>query len=116
MRTNKYTANINVFMIERNFDIHFHNEVYSRTESGKSWKRKPDEVEDSIVSAEFYYNYCNAIPFFKNFGYGASERAEWNYTPAGYLVTKITSVNPGRDKKCVRTFKFVHKEVKADVV
>jgi hypothetical protein len=84
-------------------------ETYSRTDSGKSWKSRPDEVENKIVSPEHYTNYVTAIPFFNNFGDGASCRAKCSYNAPGYLPTHITSVSPFRETKKVASFWFFKK-------
>ena len=41
-------------------------ETFSRTTSGKSWKNKPDKVENEIIKPEHYTNYVTTIPFFNN--------------------------------------------------
>lgn len=79
---------------------------YTRTASGKSWKSKPEYVEEEIVSADHYTNYIQSIPFFNNYGYSAYCRAEHNYTAAGYLPTKVTSVSPFQEVKLVAEFRF----------
>lgn len=84
-------------------------ETYSRTASGASWKSKPDSVENEIVSPEYYTNYITSIPFFNNFGDGASCRAAWSYNMPGYLPTRITSVSPFRETKKVAVFWFMKK-------
>lgn len=74
-------------------------ETFSRTASGKSWKSRPDEVENEIVPPKHYENYVTAIPFFNNFGDGASCRAAFSYNAPGYLPTRITTVSPFRETK-----------------
>ena len=83
--------------------------TYSRTESGKSWKSKPDEIEREIQKPEWYENYITSIPFFNNFGYGASCRGRYSYTMAGYIPTEVVSISPGQTTKKVATFEFVYK-------
>lgn len=85
-------------------------ETYSRTDSGKSWKSKPDDVENEIVPPTYYTNYITAIPFFNNFGDGASCRAAWSYNLPGYLPTRITSVLPFQQTKKIACFWFFKKE------
>lgn len=75
---------------------------FSRTTSGKSWKSKPDSEECRKIPAEWYHNYFDAIPFFRNLG--GSERVEMGYTYAGYLPVLLTSISPDREKKIVRKF------------
>lgn len=95
-----YTNNLNTVTITKKV------EKYLRTESGKSWKSKPESVETEVVSAEHYINYVESVPFFNNFGYGASCRAYNGYTCAGYIPVKITSISPMRETKLVATFTF----------
>ena len=92
------------------FIITRESKTYKRTESGKSWKTKPETVETETVSAEHYTNYVTAIPFFNNFGYHASCRASCSYTYAGYLPTTITTISPMNDEKIVTTFSFSLKQ------
>ena len=85
-------------------------ETFSRTASGKSWKSRPDEVENEIVPPKHYVNYVTAIPFFNNFGDGASCRAAFSYNAPGYLPTLITTVSPFRETKKIACFWFFKKE------
>jgi hypothetical protein len=80
--------------------------IYSRTASGKSWKKAPDETSCETVNAAFYTNYITSIPFFNNFG---TCRAQHSYTPAGYLPTVITSISPDKNIKHVDSFIFEYK-------
>lgn len=85
-------------------------ETYSRTASGKSWKSRPDEVENEIVPPKYYTNYITAIPFFNNWGDGASCRAKWSYNAPGYLPTRVTTISPYRETKKEAVFWFMKKE------
>lgn len=85
-------------------------ETYSRTLSGKSWKSKPDEIENEIVKPEYYTNYITSIPFFNNWGDGAYCRAAWSYNAPGYLPTTVTTVSPYRETKKIAKFWFFNKE------
>lgn len=85
-------------------------ETYSRTASGKSWKSKPDSVENEIVPPQHYTNYITSIPFFNRFGDGASCRAAWSYNAPGYLPTRITAVSPFRITKKIAVFWFIKKD------
>lgn len=106
MKTNRYTANINPFYLAAAFTITTEQRVFFRTESGKSWKSKPDITEPAeAVTTEYYYNYCDSIPNFNGF-FGGTCRGEFSYTPAGYIVTKITTINPDHSAKYVRVFRF----------
>lgn len=80
--------------------------VYFRTESGKSWKSKPETVETATITNDFYNNYVNSIPFFNRFGYGSYCRASYGYTYAGYIPVSITTVSPGRTEKHIVKFSF----------
>ena len=84
-------------------------ETYSRTASGKSWKSKPDTVENEIVPPEHYTNYITSIPFFNNWGDGAYCRAAFSYNAPGYLPTTVTSVLPFQQTKKIAHFSFISK-------
>ena len=85
-------------------------EIFYRTEYGKSWKNSPDTVEKTIISPKYYTNYIAAIPFFNNFmGCGCTSRASWRDTAPGYLPTRVTTVSPAGDEKHVVYFEFVDK-------
>ena len=81
-------------------------ETYLKTTSGKSWKSKPETVENETISADFYKNYVDSVPFFNNFGYGASCRAYKGYCMAGYIPVKVVTISPQQEKKIVTTFYF----------
>ena len=78
---------------------------YGRTESGKSWKSNPTEIEITTINQETYDNIFNkkTQAFFK--GVGGYERASKSYTSAGYIVTRLTSISPDKTTKIVRTVK-----------
>ena len=80
-------------------------ETYSRTESGKSWKSKPDTVETGVYNQKQYDN-CTSdetCAWFRRLG--GSETVTRSYTFAGYIPTRIVSCNPSRTTRKVRTFK-----------
>ena len=81
-------------------------EEYSRTESGKSWKTKPEKVETSEVNENFYNNFTSAETsmFFRNLG--GYEKRVYNYTSRGYRVVRVVSINPGRTVKKETSFSF----------
>lgn len=81
--------------------------TYSRTESGKSWKAKPDDIEKNVYKPTNYTYYIQAIPFFNNFGGGASCRATYSNVTPGYLPTRVTSISPDREIKKVAIFEFI---------
>lgn len=92
------------------FSIELTTEFYTRTASGKSWKSKPYKVEHEAVEPQFYTNYITTIPFFNSYGDGASCRASWNHTLAGYLPTTVTTISIYREEKIVAHFTFTYKE------
>jgi len=91
---------------------------YSRTRSGKSWKTHPDTVgfttmpwdrrdagDDPKMWGELLHkNMTNAetLSYFRRLG--GSESAQRSYTPVGYIVTRLVSTSPDRQKRVVRTF------------
>lgn len=82
-------------------------ETTTRTASGKSWKAHPDTIVNEIITPEHYTNIVTSVPFFNRFGYGASCRAVCNYTVAGYVPVRITSIAPNRETKSVITISFI---------
>lgn len=79
-------------------------EVYTRTSSGRSWKKKPDKVKTEIIPAAYYTNYITSVPFFNNLGYC---RASYNYTSAGYLPVSTTNISPDKTEKHLDRFSFM---------
>ena len=79
--------------------------TYERTESGKSWKSNPTEIEITTINQETYDNIFSkkTQAFFR--GLGGYERASKSYTNAGYIVTRLTSISPDKTTKIVRTVK-----------
>ena len=77
--------------------------TYERTESGKSWKSNPTEVEVTTIDQETYDNIFSkeTQAFFRRLG--GYERASKSYTTAGYIVTRLTSISPDKTTKIVRT-------------
>lgn len=94
---------------EQGFLILCTKQTFIPTESGKSWRNKPDTVKNTVVSADWYTKCIASIPFFNRFGYGAYCRGHWGNTFAGYLPVRVVTVNPGRTQKNVVTFEFVRK-------
>lgn len=80
-------------------------EKYSRTASGKNWKKQPDSVERVEVSRENYNNRTarETIQFFNGFC-GGKCRAEYGYSFIGYTPRRITLINPGNDQKTVEKY------------
>ena len=79
--------------------------VYGKTESGKTWRKKPIEETRETVPPVFYENFVRSISFFNGF-MGGTCRAEYNYTGVGYLPTKITTISPDRAEKHIDYFTF----------
>lgn len=94
----------NFIFTDQNYIIEHRHEVYNRTDSGKSWRKQPKEIQTEIIKPEHYTNYITSIPFFNNLG---TCRATHNYTAAGYLPSIITSISPDHSIKHIDTFKFV---------
>ena len=87
-------------------NIEMKKETFIKTASGRSWKSKPETSETETITADFYKNYIESVPFFNNFGYGASCRAYSGYCVAGYIPLKVVTVSPNQEKKIVATFCF----------
>ncbi len=79
---------------------------YSLTASGKGFKSKPENVEKEIITETQFDNITNGDTrrFFKRLG--GSESVVRSYTCDGYRVVELTSKNPSRDLKIVRSFDF----------
>lgn len=77
-------------------------ETFLRTDSGKSWKKNPEEVKRMVWTPENYNNNLSFVPVF-------GDRVEWGYTMAGYLPVKITSTRPDGGKKSVFSIEFLYK-------
>lgn len=92
--------------IDDNAIIEKTKKVFSRTESGKNWKTKPDTTETEKITAREYFNLVNSVSFMNGF-LGGYARAEKGYTYYGYIPVKITLINPGRTEKHVETYKFI---------
>ena len=75
---------------------------YERTESGKSWKSKPITENTKTISQEYYNNIASerALKYWNGFC-GGTCRASRSYTYWGYIVTRITRINPERTLKIV---------------
>jgi len=80
---------------------------YSRTDSGKCWKSKPDSIETKEINREFYDNMTSeeTCKFFRRLG--GSETVTRCYTSAGYIPIEIISCDPSRTVRKVRTFDIV---------
>lgn len=81
-------------------------ETFSRTASGKAWRRKPDAVTREVITEDDYSRFVNSVSFFNGWGDGAYCRAESAYTKAGYIPTKIVTVSPLKQARTVDRFYF----------
>lgn len=93
-------------MIPKDANIQCHKWIFTRTESGKSWRSKPDTVEVSRMTREQYEKCTSSdtVKFFRRVG--GSERVTHGYTPYGYLPIQISSISPDKTIKHVRCFTF----------
>ena len=80
--------------------------TYGKTESGKSWKSNPTEIEITTIDQETYNNIFSkeTQAFFRRLG--GYERASKSYTIAGYIVTRLISISPDKTTKIVRTVRI----------
>ena len=80
--------------------------VFSRTESGKSWKSKPEEITTKEIDYQHYQNFTSddTVKFFRRIG--GSETVIRNYTAYGYIPVEIISCNPDRTIRKVTSFQF----------
>lgn len=92
-------------------------EHYEKTASGKTWKAKPETIENVVYTPEQYTNFITAGAwfnrFFKTDFYGNKTKArctiEKSYTTAGYLPTYSVNTNPDATKKTVANIDFLNK-------
>lgn len=88
------------------FEIKEVKETYYKKAGNKGFSKKPDTIEENIISEEDYNNIINSHEFFKSFG---SERMYKSYTYIGYIPTRIVSTSPDRQTKIIRLFKIIKK-------
>ena len=79
--------------------------IYNK--EGRKWV----EVDSNIshITQEEYNNIVNNKKFFTNLG--GYERHYKNYTCKGCVVTRIISIDPSKESKIERLFKFSYEEV-----
>ena len=82
--------------------------TFEKTESGKSWRKKPVNEVTKEIQFEEYFNYISSVEFFKNLG--GYERVEKAYNIAGYIPYRLTSISPNKEAKIIRVFKIERKE------
>ena len=69
---------------------------------GARWVEIKKESED--ITAEFYLNGVDAVPFFRNLG--GRERLVKGYTKYGFIPVESHSTRPDGKIKIVRRYKF----------
>lgn len=103
IKNNDYLKNAYIVMIENR---------YTRTDSEKNWRSKPETSITKRIDYAIYYNIFDSIPFMKSLG--GREIIAKEYTYAGYIPTQLTSVSPTSENKTVRRFYFYHTETEAE--
>ena len=78
--------------------------IYDTTNSG-NFRKRPHEQYTERVTGAFYENFVKSCSFFNGF-MGGTCKAYWGYTAAGYIPTRITTINPDRTEKYIDTFTF----------
>ena len=81
-----------------NYKITMTQETYKKL-GRKNFPRKATDVWIRDINARQLARYLSFISFFK-------DRIEKNYTPAGYITTKLTSTSPDKEIKIIRRFKY----------
>ena len=84
--------------IAANYKITMTQEIYKKL-GRKYFPRKATEVWVRDINARQLACYLSSISFFK-------DRIEKNYTPAGYITTKLTSISPDKEIKIIRKFRY----------
>ena len=81
--------------------------TYSRTDSGKSWKSKPDEETTEQITKQNYVNITGSatLKFFRRMG--GSKTVTRGYTSEGYIPVKLSSIPFTKHCKRIHTFKIV---------
>lgn len=72
------------------------------TKRGRRWYETERRTEK--ITAEFYLNTIDAVPFFR--GLGGRETISLGYTYYGYLPVEIQSTSPDGQTKVTRRFTF----------
>lgn len=76
-------------------------DIFDRTESGKSWKRRPSTHEVEEIKAEQYLTTVRQI--------WRGDRVEYGYTYAGYIPVKLSNTSPNGAQKAVWSWSFLLK-------
>lgn len=78
-------------------------EVYEKL-GRKNFPTKPTETKTEIIDTRHFACIISGCGFF-------NDRIEKGYTYIGYIVRRMSCVNPDRTKKIVRRFYYEKKEV-----
>ena len=84
--------------IAANYKVTMTQETYKKL-GRKYFPKKATETETQEINARQLACYLSSISFFK-------DRIEKNYTPAGYITTKLTSTSPDKEIKIIRKFRY----------
>ena len=84
--------------IAANYKITMTQETYEKL-GRKNFPRKATETETQEINARQLACYLSSISFF-------GDRVERNYTPAGYIATKLTCTSPDKEIKIIRKFRY----------
>lgn len=84
--------------IAANYKVTMTQETYEKL-GRKNFPKKPTETEIEEIDARQLACYLSSISFF-------GDRVEKNYTPAGYIATKLTCTSPNKEIKIIRRFKY----------
>ena len=78
--------------------------IINFVKNGSRWTET--DRKTATIPEEYHHNATapETIKFFRNLG--GYERTERNYTRAGYVVTRIISINPTRTERTIREYKF----------
>ena len=81
-----------------NYKVTMTQEKYEKL-GRKNFPRKATETEVKEINARQLACYLSSISFF-------NDRVERNYTPAGYIATKLTCTSPDKETKIIRKFRY----------
>ena len=84
--------------IAANYKITMTQETYEKL-GRKYFPRKATETETQEINARQLACYLSSISF-------CNDRVEKNYTPAGYIATKLTCTSPDKETKIIRKFRY----------
>jgi hypothetical protein len=74
---------------------------------GKGWKLY--ETETEAVDLRTVERIADSVKFFRRLG--GTETLVKGYTCAGYNPVKLTSTNPDKTEKTIRTFNYFYNEI-----